>query len=293
MIIKPENVEELVTLLKTKPLILYGMGDTGARIAAWCDEQGIEYRVSDKDRSKEKVYKEKYVVPSDIVKRHADAHVVVSSFVYSDEISMDLVALGVKKEQILQSSLFMPKEVTWELLEDNGRADFEMMNQRTQLLAKWNWIPKEIKSVADYGCGHRFMEKLIPNGAVYYPIDYMDRGSDTIICDFNKQEYPNVETDLSVCLGVLLYIEPARNLIEHICSHTKERIVFSFVAWEDFPRIDARRKSGVIQDYSRKDIIDMFGEYGFKMKDKRELLDGSAGITFFLFDRAEIKEFGS
>jgi len=48
MIIKPKNPDELMKLLSSDPLILYGMGDTGRRIAKWCEAHGIKYLWSDK-----------------------------------------------------------------------------------------------------------------------------------------------------------------------------------------------------------------------------------------------------
>lgn len=45
MIIKPDRPDNLVRLLGSKMLILYGMGDTGRRIAKWCTEHDL---ISDK-----------------------------------------------------------------------------------------------------------------------------------------------------------------------------------------------------------------------------------------------------
>lgn len=287
MIIKPEKPEELVEFLKSKPFILYGMGDTGTRIAKWCEEHGISCLFSDKNASKSIVYGERYIVPCDIMQKCADANIIVTSLVYGKEIIEDLLQLGVKKEQIFSCAIFMPDKVTWKELEEGSRADWELMKRRIEALAGWGWIPEKIKTVADYGCGHRFIEKLLPLNTVYYPIDYISRGDDTIVCDFNKQMFPDVYSELSICFAVLMCIGPANELVAHICRHTERRILLSFVTLEGFPDIDARRSSAMIQDFTSREITDMFAEHGFELKDRKEDMSGNTVMTFFLFDKIQ------
>lgn len=246
MIIKPERPEELVEFLKSKSFILYGMGDTGIRIAKWCEEHGLSFLFSDKREVNVKFPEGEYITPRDIVQKYADANVIVTSLVYGREITEDLLELGVRKEQIFQCGIFMPDRITWKEIEEEGRADWELMKQRIEVLVRSGWFPEKIKTVADYGCGQRVIEKLLPSDTVYYPIDYISRGADTIICDFSKQEFPDIFSELSICFGVLMYIRPADELVAHICRHTERRILFSFITLEGFPDVKARRSSGMI-----------------------------------------------
>ena len=47
MIVKPSNPQKLISLLREKPLILYGFGGAGNSIARWCSENQIDYIFAD------------------------------------------------------------------------------------------------------------------------------------------------------------------------------------------------------------------------------------------------------
>lgn len=81
MIIKPENPSELAELLKSRPLILYGMGDTGRRIAQWCGDYDIPYLWSDKNADLQKNLSSVYVAPQDIVRSYPAANIAITSIV--------------------------------------------------------------------------------------------------------------------------------------------------------------------------------------------------------------------
>ena len=248
MIIRPEEPEKLEKLLKSKPLILYGMGSTGKRMADWCEKHGIEYLFSDKRIDEmDKDSNIQTVLPKEIVLKYPEANIVISSLVYAKEITNDLLQLGVKKEQMIQPFRFMPDKVVWKDIENDGYSDWEHMRRRFQIIVHGGWIPDKLKSVADYGAGYKFMKELIPIETAYYPIDFIDRGENTIICDFNKREFPEVYSELSVCAGVLMYIKPAEELIRHICEHTERWIIFSFITLEEMPDIEVREKFGMCQ----------------------------------------------
>lgn len=287
MIIKPDNSKELIKVLKEKSLILYGMGDTGMRIASWCEEQEIDFSMSDKMLSKMNgfMYENiKVIEPQDILKKCPDARIVITSLVYEEEITEDLLCLGVGKEQIISCSVFMPEEVTWKDIEKGSRADFELMKQRIDMIAEWG-VFQGVKSVADYGCGNRFVEMKLSEDVLYYPIDYIDRGEGTILCDFNQDRFPEIDAEVSLCLAMLMYIVPAVELIEHICKHTEKTVVFSFVILEGFPNIAARRKSGMVQDFTAEQIVDMFNKNGFRLVGRKDDMKGNTIMALFWFER--------
>lgn len=287
MLIKPKNVESLLRFLKSKPLILYGIGGIGIRISKWCDQHGIEYLFSDKDLAKLQNFPKKSVItPQNIVKEYADAIIIVSSLVYEKEITDDLLHLGIAKEKIFSCSLFMPDEVSWEEIEENQLTDWTHMQKRYEMISEWGWIANEMKTVADYGSGHKFIKAYLSSSVKYYPIDYIDRGDSTIICDFNKKEFPDICTEFSICTGVLMYIEPAEELIAHICKHTTRTVLFSYVAIEKFSNIQARRCLSYHNDYTEPQIVNMFSTYQFELNDKKYERAGNITMTFFLFEKS-------
>lgn len=289
MIIKPNNPEKLISFLKAKPFILYGMGDTGLRISKWCDEHDIDYIFSDKNAlALQATSKKKVITLESILNEHKDANIVVSSIVYSKEITEELLQRGIEKKRIFPCSLFMPDEVMWEELEDNKLANWELMSKRYEMISEWNWIPNDVKTVADYGAGHMFIKKYLSSFTEYYPIDYIDRGDNTILCDFNEGCFPNIVTELSVCTGTLMCVKPAKELVSHICKHTLHTIIFSYVILEGFSDINIRRQSSMCNDFTSQEIIDMFSMNGFEIQDRKDDTKGNSTMSLFLFNKREI-----
>lgn len=287
MIIKPQKPEELISFLKSKPLILYGMGDTGQRIGKWCDEHGVDYRFSDKNTKKlANKCTQNVIIPQSIMSEHAEANIVVSSIVYNEEIIEDLLQLGVSRERIFPYSIFMPDKVTLQELEDNGLVNWERMRKGYEMISAWGWIPDNINTVADYSAGENLiLRDFLPSTVKYYPIDYRDRGENTIVCDFNKGQFPDVYSELSACFA-LMYTEPADAFVAHICEHTAYTVIVSEITIEGFPDIGARRRSGMCNDFTEQQIVDMFTLHQYEMTDRKYDTAGNSTMTFFLFKKS-------
>lgn len=82
-----------------------------------------------------------------------------------------------------------------------------------------------------------------------------------------------------------MYVEPAKELVDHICGHTDRQIIFSFITLEKMPNIDTRRKLGFCQDFTEAQIIDMFAGQEYVLRDKRRDTSGNSMITLFLFEK--------
>lgn len=286
MVIRPENPKELIEILKLKPLVLYGMGGTGLDIAEWCDEQGIDYTFVDKNALELQKTSIKCVITPECLKNELpNATIIISSIVYYNEILENLCKLGFN--DILSYSIFMPKEIKWLDLEENGFGDWQLMRYRAKMVS--DWISENVKSIADYGAGKLSLKEFIPMEAKYYAIDYISRSDDTIICDFNKNEFPQIKTELSACLGVLMYIESAKDLVSHLCMNTKNTIILSYVTYEALPNIEARRYSSFVNDFTEQQIMDFFTTGGFDYKDKKIDLSNNVAITMFLFKKRGLK----
>ncbi len=288
MYIRPANPDALAKLLHSKPLILYGMGETGERIAKWCKEYHLTYIQSDK-RAKELQTgsaENKIVLPERIVCDYPEANIVISSIAYMNEIYEDLLQFGVQKENILLPFSFMSDQVSLKELEVNGCVHWERLYQGCAMIAEWEWIPEQIKSVVDYSAGKGMpFKKYISETTAYYPIDYMDRGQNTTICDFAKSEFPDIDAELSVCFAMSLYTTAAGQLIDNICEHTGRLSIFTSITLEGMPDVRLRRYSGIVNDFTEKQIIDRFSANYFAVRDKRYHTAGNSTMTFFLFER--------
>lgn len=279
MIVQPENAEQLARTLKMRPLVLYGMGDAGIRIARWCDEKKINYVFADKNAVvKQKETDKRVLTPEHLKEECFDANIVITSIIYHDEIAKQLLELGFDSEQFLSFRLFMPGNITWKDLEHT--TIWGENSERVRVIA--DWIPADTRIVADYGAGKLTLKKHLNPNTEYCPIDYIARSDYTVLCDFNDGVFPKIIADVSVCTATLVFIATVKELLYHICEHTRNIIILSYVTVEVFSNADGRRASGYVNDLSDTQIIYALRAGGFRLKEKRP--DPANSIdTLYLF----------
>lgn len=96
-------------------------------------------------------------------------------------------------------------------------------DRRAQMVAAL--LPADAR-VLDLGCGAMLVERYLAPTAAYVPCDVDERDERTIVCDFDKKEYPeDVGETHVVCLGVMPYLQQQLALFEHICSRGKPFLV--------------------------------------------------------------------
>lgn len=264
MVVKPQEPQKLISLLSEKQLVLYGFGGMGITIARWCDENGIDYIFADQDAVRKQSNTDKRVIaPEQLAKNFSDANIVISSILYYDEIMGKLLALGIRKENVISYQMFLPKRITWRDLEHS--TTWGMHTGRVKLIAEW--VPPNARSVADYGAGKLSLRHLLAPSTAYYPVDYVKRSEDTIVCDFDQDPLPDLQTEVSVCTATLVFIVQAERLLEHICTHTSRLIILSYVLLETFSGVEGRRASGYISDLTEDTIRIILEKHGFYLKE--------------------------
>ncbi|OMH30321.1 hypothetical protein [Motiliproteus sp. MSK22-1] len=104
-------------------------------------------------------------------------------------------------------------------------------DKRAQKISKL--IPKGTK-LLDLGCGEMLIENYLDSPQEYIPCDIHPRDNRTIICDFDKQEYPdfNLLPSCVICLGVLNYLNNQKPLMERICSYNAQSVIITFKPME-------------------------------------------------------------
>ena len=279
MVIKPKHPEELKAFLSKRPLVLYGLGGLGKRIAAYCEAYEITITCFT-DGNIQKLTDIRSLPPKDMAERFPMANVLISSAVHYKEIESEIIKLGYTPEQILSYQLFLPDEVTWNELEKN--ANWERMRKRVKQVAKW--IDDEDKSVVDYGAGEMYMKLVLKPDVQYFPVDYIQRTSEMIVCDLNSGAFPNISADVIVLGAVLEFINTAESLIKHVCKTAKRKVIVACVVIDRFNDIPGRRASGYLNDYSEQDLKDIFDSEHFIFKEK-EISAVHNIETVFLFER--------
>lgn len=281
MVIKPENIEVLRIQLKSKKLVLYGMGTMGKAIAKWCDSQKIDYIFADRNFLEKQKSTSKLVInPEQLNTDYKDANIVISSNLHYDEIVKKLKENGFLDEQLLAYNIFLPQNIVWSDLDDN--IDWNLMKPSVELFSEW--IDNEVKSLVDYGAGQMYLKNFLAEDVKYYPIDYIRRFDETIVCDLNSGNFPDIKADASICNGVLEFLITAENLLKNICKNTSQIIIISYMTLDKFPSIDGRRASAYVSDLTENDIINILKTGGFKLvKKAQDPLDSTD--TIYLFRR--------
>lgn len=147
---------------------------------------------------------------------------------------------------------------------------FEVENVRK--INKQDWINRillmkdligtENKSVLDIGCWECELKEYLDNSMKYYGCDYVKRQNDTIVCDLNHYEFPNIDFDVAYISGSLEYMENLEWYFDQICKANHE-VVLSYSLLEYFPLIDLRKKKSWVNHLSVIDIIEYMKRRNF------------------------------
>lgn len=122
--------------------------------------------------------------------------------------------------------------------------------------------------VLDLGCGRMALREYLPSNCSYRGCDLVPRDQNTIVCDLNAGEFPHkeaAESDVTVFLGVLEYIEDVRSFFSHL-QESSRTIVMSYSPREWSRTVD-RAGQGWFNALSLDDLKQLFNELGFRMVD--------------------------
>jgi hypothetical protein len=135
-------------------------------------------------------------------------------------------------------------------------------------------------TLLDLGCGKMAVEKYLPPGCRYVPVDVVARDARTVVCDFNKKEYPPLDgvTHISV-LGVLEYVHDPQAFWRWLAKSGKPLIVSYIAAVPSFPP-NRRRAMGWVNDLTREQFLAMTGTTGHVLTHEERV---SADSTLFVF----------
>ncbi len=139
---------------------------------------------------------------------------------------------------------------------------YERLEWRKRIAALCSFISDEDKSVMDLGAGSMNLRNMLPIDVIYYPVDYKKNADDTIVCDFNKHEFPNVYADVIVAAGILDYMADPEWFLSEISSHC-DKLLISY---------RGREKYEYAALYTR-DIISYLNELGFGITGENNELD--------------------
>jgi hypothetical protein len=158
------------------------------------------------------------------------------------------------------------------------------------LMARWASLPTENKegwrpraaiaaemvagtgaaSVLDLGCGHMYLEALLPKGIHYLPSDVIRRDKRTLVCDLNREAPPMVEADAVACLGLLEYMLDPAALLGRLARQHRFAVI-SYVPLSPVRSVAKRRSQFWFSDLSAEALRALFGTTGWTIREERPL----------------------
>jgi hypothetical protein len=134
--------------------------------------------------------------------------------------------------------------------------DNVLWDSRTKKIAK---IIPENSSVIDLGAGKQNLKKFLITPSRYVPIDKFELSPDTIVADFNLDQYPDVEpADFMVAQGIIEYLDEPEKFLQRIRKYG-DRLVITYR--EQFGSPGMERKNS----FTFTELIDMLEGAGWKV----------------------------
>lgn len=134
-------------------------------------------------------------------------------------------------------------------------------------------------TLVDLGCGKMWLKEFVTKEEVYIPVDYIKRSNDTIVCDFNKHQYPKVNADTAFISGCLEYILDYKWFVAKLGANHK-KCILSYCLIENFPDKSQRIKKTWVNHLNETQICNLFKKNGFKLVNKV-----SSSNTIFVFEK--------
>lgn len=152
----------------------------------------------------------------------------------------------------------------WEFHENGIDYTEPKLNIRSAIAA--SYISKTAKSVLDLGAGSEAMKISISPFTDYIPVDHVKRTDNTLVCDFNKNEFPSGSYDTVIAVGILTYIKDYKWFLNECMAVCENRIILSYEPIELRSSPDIRHKLGFLNNLCIGEIVSMFSENGFCFK---------------------------
>jgi asparagine synthase (glutamine-hydrolysing) len=134
------------------------------------------------------------------------------------------------------------------------------------------------QEVVEVGCGEMKLKEFLPEPTRYTGIDYIKRAEGTVVCDFNKERLPRLESDIYFLAGVLEYAIAPDDIIAQICSNTRQRVILSYCLLNDFPE-ETRKQLNWVNSLNESDIRRLFKKFGFSVLHTFKVQDNTVFIA--------------
>ena len=143
--------------------------------------------------------------------------------------------------------------------------------------------------VLDIGCGEMTLERYLPPNCTYLPCDLVQRDSRTILCTFDKGEFPHGSArtaDVISLLGAIEFIVDVSSFFK-LLRGTNCDVVLTYSPTDLTKHID-RTGLGWVNHLSNSEIADLFINSGFTVKNIEKLNEVQLLFKLSPLKRAQI-----
>jgi hypothetical protein len=153
-------------------------------------------------------------------------------------------------------------------------SDFEYFDDKwKRRIKRMSGMIENETSFLDIGCGKMWLKEFLPQGGVYHGCDYTRRDETTIICDFNKKEFPSLSIDCCFASGVIEYLDDPRWLFDQAFRSARS-LIFSYCPLEIQPDLPYRKSLGWRNHVSREYFFDTAKSIGYNRQTELLNFDG-------------------
>jgi len=133
--------------------------------------------------------------------------------------------------------------------------------------------------ILDLGCGKMWLRDELPKDKIYIGCDYKKRSEDTIVCDFNKGQFPQLSVDLCFASGVLEYIEDINWFIKNV-KLSSQSMIISYCTTDLNPNLKTRKLNGWVNHLSSEELLEIISSEGYILYKKLDPVLGNEMMKF-------------
>lgn len=142
-------------------------------------------------------------------------------------------------------------------------------------------MPVSCSAVMDCGAGNMSLRSMLNKEISYYPIDKIKKYQETIVCDFNSGNFPEINVDVIFLAGILEYIICPESFLRNVCQSCKT-VLMSYCTLHTHPEISSRMLCGWKNHFVMGELIKLFSDNGFCLVE--EIYEEIGGV-YLRFDK--------
>jgi hypothetical protein len=279
-------------ILSQPEIAIYGAGSTGIQVSQII-KRNLQFqgRIIFFDSYKKGKVGDSEIQPAEsLAKSDIPIIIGVSDYLRADivnEILVCLKNLSIASERIHLYSEFIEfvqqtdkGEKTWVLSHDSVY-DYDTNKLLIEHISRY--IDPVTDSIVDLGAGNMNLRKHLSENTRYYPVDYKKRCEETIVCDLNKNEFPNINADTYVLCAMLYYIEKPIELIKKCAEYANRKIIVALHSNNLTDAIQFRAFFGMINYLYFDEITEILKPFGFTPEN--DIVINDLGRRFVVYSK--------